>query len=101
MSWDEAVDEALATDAPKHGRPSRIRDASAHATLATLSQRERDVAVLVAQGRSNREIAEALVIAPRTAGTHVGNILTRLGLHSRAQIAAWVVEHGLSTAHTD
>jgi predicted ATPase/DNA-binding CsgD family transcriptional regulator len=101
LSWDEAADEALATETPKHMPSSRIREAGAHAALVPLSQRERDVAVLVAQGRSNREIAEALVIAPRTAGTHVGNILTRLGLHTRAQIAAWVVEHGLSTAHTD
>jgi non-specific serine/threonine protein kinase len=50
---------------------------------------------LVARGCSNREIAEELVIAPRTAETHVGNILTKLDLRSRAELAAWAVEQQL------
>jgi len=69
-------------------------------TQALLSPREREVAVLVAQGRSNREIGSALVIAARTADTHVGHILTKLNLHTRAQIAGWVVERGLAKAPT-
>ena len=60
-----------------------------------LSRREREVADLVAHGRSNREIAEELSIAVATAERHVANIMNKLGYHSRAQVAAWAVEHGL------
>ncbi|TDX02564.1 regulatory LuxR family protein [Kribbella sp. VKM Ac-2566] len=55
-----------------------------------LSQREREVAGLVAKGLSNREIAGALVISERTAQNHVQHILTKLGFANRAQVAAWV-----------
>ena len=60
-----------------------------------LSAREREVAALVAQGRSNREIAACLVVSERTAEAHVSNILGKLGFTTRAQIAAWAVEKGL------
>jgi len=60
-----------------------------------LTQRERQVAALIAQGKSNREIAETLIVSERTAATHVGNILNKLGFSSRAQIASWAVEKGL------
>ncbi len=66
-----------------------------------LSAREREVAVLVAQGRSNREIAAILVVSERTAEAHVSNILSKLGLSVRAQIAAWAVEKGLTTTSAD
>jgi DNA-binding CsgD family transcriptional regulator len=61
-----------------------------------LTAREREVAALTAQGKSNREIAEMLVVSERTIETHVGNILAKLGFASRAQIAAWAVEQGLA-----
>ena len=60
-----------------------------------LTLRERDVARFLSQGRSNREIAEQLVLSERTVENHVGNILTKLGFDSRAQIAVWAVEKGL------
>ena len=60
-----------------------------------LTPREREVARFVSQGRSNREIAEGLVLSERTVESHVGNILTKLGFDSRAQIAVWAVEKGL------
>jgi len=63
-----------------------------------LTARERDVAALVVQGKSNREIAEALVLGERTVQTHVSHILDKLGFSSRAQIAAWAAERGLSDA---
>jgi len=63
-----------------------------------LTEREREVAALVAQGKSNREIADALIVGERTVETHVSNILSKLGFTSRAQIAAWSVEKGLSRA---
>jgi non-specific serine/threonine protein kinase len=53
------------------------------------TRREREVAALIAQGRTNRQIAAALGISPRTADRHVENITTKLGFHCRAQIAAW------------
>jgi DNA-binding CsgD family transcriptional regulator len=60
-----------------------------------LTPRERDVAHFLAQGKSNREIAEKLVLSERTVENHVGNILTKLGFDSRSQIAVWAMEKGL------
>jgi len=57
-----------------------------------LSPREHEVARLVAEGCSNRDIAERLGIAPRTAEAHVEQILNKLGFHARSQVAAWSVE---------
>jgi non-specific serine/threonine protein kinase len=63
---------------------------------ATLTPRECEVAVLVARGRSNRQVAAGLGISERTAENHVKHILTKLGARSRAQIAAWATEHRLT-----
>jgi len=60
-----------------------------------LTEREREVAVLIAQGKSNREIADTLVVSLRTVETHVGTILSKLGAASRSRIAVWAVEVGL------
>ncbi|MEV0087507.1 LuxR C-terminal-related transcriptional regulator [Saccharopolyspora sp. NPDC050642] len=57
-----------------------------------LTPREREVARLVAQGLSNRQIAEQLVISKRTSDSHIEHILAKLGATSRAQIAVWVAE---------
>jgi predicted ATPase/DNA-binding CsgD family transcriptional regulator len=57
-----------------------------------LTTREHEVAELVAQGRTNKEISKALVIALRTAESHVEHIRAKLGVSSRSQIAVWVVE---------
>ncbi len=67
--------------------------ASAGMRLAPLTPREQEVARLVARGLSNHDIATALVITAGTAENHVQSILGKLEFHSRAQIAAWVVEH--------
>jgi predicted ATPase/DNA-binding CsgD family transcriptional regulator len=56
-----------------------------------LSRRELEVAMLVSEGLTNRQIAERLVISERTADRHVSNILAKLGVTSRAQVAAWAV----------
>jgi len=61
-----------------------------------LTPREREVARLVAQGKTSREIADLLVVSERTAEVHVSNILGKLGFTSRAQVAAWAVEKGLT-----
>ena len=69
---------------------------AAKAAFGGLTGREREVATLVAAGLSNRDIAERLVLGERTIETHVGNVLSKLGFTSRAQIAAWAVEKGLT-----
>lgn len=57
--------------------------------LATLTPREREVLRLLAQGADNRQIAEALVVSENTVKTHIHNILEKLGLQSRSQLAAY------------
>jgi DNA-binding NarL/FixJ family response regulator len=69
--------------------------ASSRRAPATLTRREREVLVLVAQGRSNHEIARILSIGDRTVQTHIGNILIKLELSSRTQAALWAVREGL------
>jgi len=60
-----------------------------------LTAREREVASLIAQGKSNREIAEAMTVGVKTIETYVTRILNKLGFDSRVQIATWAVEKGL------
>jgi DNA-binding NarL/FixJ family response regulator len=60
-----------------------------------LTTRQREVAALVARGLTNQEIANALIISPRTAETHVQNVLTKLDLTSRSQLAVWALRHGV------
>lgn len=60
-----------------------------------LSEREMEVVELIAQGKTNKEIAKALIIAEKTARNHVSRILTKLGLTRRSQAAAWAIKAGL------
>lgn len=100
-----AAYEAALAEGGAHERPAR---AIAYALDAPpepapppragqLTRREREVAALVAQGMSNRRIAAALVLSPRTVDGHVEHILAKLGFGSRAQVAAWVTEHHVPT----
>jgi DNA-binding CsgD family transcriptional regulator len=72
------------------------RAGSATCPSACLTPRERDVLRLLADGKTDREIARDLGIRHRTATTHVGRLLAKLGLPSRAALAAWAVRHGVA-----
>jgi len=72
------------------------------ALQSQLTPREREITALIAQGYSNKGIADELVISPATAARHVANMLSKLGFTSRAQIAAWAAGNGViqpSAAH--
>ncbi|WP_124395880.1 protein kinase domain-containing protein, partial [Rhodococcus wratislaviensis] len=84
LNFDAAVTYAL-------GEQIRPTPTSAGSSSQP-TKREREVAELIAEGLTNKEIAARLVISPRTAQGHVEHLLTKLGFTSRAQIAAWVVE---------
>ena len=84
MSLDRAIEYALST-----------REPEAIGGVGPLSRREREVARLVAAGMTNREIAERLFIAERTAEGHVERIRNKLSARSRTEVAAWAIEHRL------
>ncbi|HEX9064645.1 MAG TPA: tetratricopeptide repeat protein [Streptosporangiaceae bacterium] len=83
MSPYQAAELITVTRAPAH-RPEPPGQAGG------LTEREREIAVLVAAGLSNRAIGEKLFIATTTVARHVANIFAKLGLSSRAELAAWV-----------
>jgi len=60
--------------------------------IRVLTFRERQVAAMIADGATDRQIAQRLVVSERTVHAHVRNILSRLGLNSRVQVAAWAVQ---------
>lgn len=90
MHLDPAVARLLADSVRA---PRRARD--------SLTPREAQVLALVAEGASNRQIAERLVVSERTARTHVSAILAKLGLVSRTQAALWAVREGLAPSPED
>jgi serine/threonine-protein kinase PknK len=99
---DALVAEALAEVTGVRSQPRKTRTAKQPKPAATsvLTPREREIAALVANGMSNKDIATTLVISKRTAETHVEHILTKLGFNNRNQITAWVSEEGRPTART-
>ena len=90
MSRDAAI--ALALGEPTE--PAEPAASSTGTATAPLGRREAEVARLVADGLSNRQIATRLLISEHTVDTHVRSILTKLGFGSRAQIAAWLAATG-------
>jgi len=98
LSFADAVAAGRLADAPRPRRSTPV-PRPADGAVDPLSPREREVAALIAQGHTNRDIAEAMVISEWTVDTHVRHILTKLHLRSRTQVAAWAVEHGLAAGH--
>ena len=90
MTWDEMMAYALEPAVPNGA------DLSARQTAkrGKLSRREREVLALVAEGRSNREIAAALIISENTAKYHVAQLLNKLGAGSRAEAVTRAVSAG-------
>jgi predicted ATPase/DNA-binding SARP family transcriptional activator/DNA-binding CsgD family transcriptional regulator len=89
MSLQEAAEYALAQE-EEFATPEQP---SAGVQPPNLTSREQEVAVLVARNLTNRQIASQLMLSEHTVVTHVRNILKKLGLHSRTQIAGWFTEH--------
>ena len=85
--------DGVAEAVPAAPSPSPSR--AAKAAFGGLTRRERDVAVLIAQGKANKVIAHALGVGERTVEGHVASALAKLGFGSRTQLAAWAVEKGM------
>ena len=91
LSPEQAVDLVLA------GEPD---DAPPPGTRQALTRREAEVAALAARGLTNRDIAAQLFLSVRTVEVHVDHILTKLGFHTRTQLAAWALEVSLRPGDT-
>jgi non-specific serine/threonine protein kinase len=101
MRLDHALAHAMAPQEPVAIAVSRAAEPRLAHPLSQLTPRQREVAALIAQGLTNRQIAKRLVVTERAASAHVERILDRLGVGSRAQIAVWASEHGLLATQTD
>ena len=98
MELEEIAEYAMAVEEPAQSVTRMPDQPSASTRLAVLTRREREVAVLVAQGLTNRGIAARLMISEQTAATHVKRILKKLMLNSRSQLAVWATEEGLPSS---
>ena len=88
MTLEQAIDYALTEPEPAE------TEVSLKEKFGGLTEREREVAALIAKGKSNREIAKAMTIGAKTVETYVTRILNKLGFDSRVQIATWMIEKG-------
>ncbi len=94
--WDLPLRDALEvlmSLAVDRGASERAPEADTQSP-AGLSAREQEVLALVATGQSNKSIARSLELSPHTVKRHVANVLTKLGVASRGQAAAWLYRQG-------
>jgi predicted ATPase/DNA-binding CsgD family transcriptional regulator len=96
MDLEQIIDVALAETEPEVAITLTEKEG-----FGGLTARERQVASLIAQGKSNREIAEAMTVGVKTVETYVTRILNKLGFDSRVQIATWAVEKRLMSTTVD
>jgi DNA-binding NarL/FixJ family response regulator len=89
------LSEELAFQAERRGERKAADE------LAKLTRRQQEIACLIAEGLSNAEIAERLVLVEGTVANHVEAILNRLNFKSRTQVAVWAVERGLYRSDRD
>ncbi len=101
MNLDEAVSYALEEEDTDPLTTSAPGEPSAGQALVALTAREREVAALVAQGMSNRQIAQQLFLSESTIENHVSKILRKLELASRTEIAAWATQQRLIAPNPD
>jgi non-specific serine/threonine protein kinase len=105
---DLPVDEAIAYALDQQPKPKHVptgseppgtaaAGSSGQDSMAGLTRRERQVAALLAEGLSNKEIATRLVISPRTVEGHLDHIMAKLGCTSRTQVATWAAAWATST----
>jgi DNA-binding CsgD family transcriptional regulator len=87
--------ERATREAARRGRREAAEE------LARLTRRQQEVAICIAEGLTNEQIAQRLVLTPGTVANHLENIARRLGLTGRVQIAVWAVERGLYRSDRD
>ena len=95
LSLSEGIAEAIAICVAL-GDPAAALDPADPPAAVTFTPRETEVLKLLAQGMSDRQIADALSVSPRTVGGYVTKLLTRLNLDSRTAAAVFAVRHGLA-----
>jgi DNA-binding CsgD family transcriptional regulator len=96
LALAEALDDALVTlNDLQMRRPAPALARSTGQVTSNLSQREREVLMEVAKGRTNKAIADALYVSPNTVKTHVASLLRKLNVETRAQLAAIAVQQGI------
>jgi serine/threonine-protein kinase PknK len=93
LALDKAIQLALSLDSAI----TSTRGASP-SELDRLTQRQRQVAALVAHGMSNEEIAQELVLSKRTVEKHISDIFSRLDMGDRTQLVLWAIEQGLTSS---
>jgi predicted ATPase/DNA-binding CsgD family transcriptional regulator len=96
MPVQEAIDFALSSARADHGNDWLLKSSPRIEKPGGLSQRELEVVVLIAQGKSNRQIAEAMTVRIKTVETYITRIMNKLGFDSRVQIATWAVKQDLT-----
>ena len=101
LSLDQAVEQALAASGAGSSPPQANPSSAASARDSILTRREQEVSILVAQGLSNPQMAAQLGLSDRTIDAHLRNIMGKLGVTSRAQVAAWSVRQGLGAPHAE
>ncbi|PRX05333.1 UNVERIFIED_ORG: LuxR family two component transcriptional regulator [Actinomadura viridilutea] len=95
----DAAEAVLAgRTSPPGAAPHADPAAESERGRAALTEREREVLVHIARGRSNREIARALMVSEKTVKTHVSNLLMKLGVQDRTQAALYAVRHGIDSS---